>query len=470
MINSEFEGFLEGVLPDFRIEKRVEKVMNDMLNFGKAVVNKFCNSTTDKIGAYRMFGNSTFDYTDLAQGLYKSCKNNQSAHHLLCLQDTTEFNFTHHLNRIGKDDKDIGPVTRNDNAGFFCHPMLIIDPEKSFPIGISSLELWNRSWDKKSCKERNYRDLPISQKESYRWVDSAQRTKSLLTNTAVLTIIGDRESDIYSELALVPDNQTHLLIRSSINRRIFKSEQKLFEVLANSEKKSQYTLEIKGNKKRKNRIANLDLRYTKVKIQKPNRKNIEDLPLYVELWAIEARENDNSVPIGENPILWRLLTTHSIDSNQDAMKYIEWYSNRWIIEELFRVLKSKGLEIESSQLESGAALKKLVVLSLQVALKTMMLKLSLKSKYQINADVMLTNQQIQFINIITKEVEGSTQKQKNPHINGTLPWAAWSIARLSGWSGYASQGPPGYISIKSGLDIFYSKYEGYKLAIKYLKL
>ncbi len=468
MIINDFEGFFAGFLPDIRIEKRAEKVMNDMLTFGKVVVNKFCASNTEKIGAYRMLGNTSFTFEAILKGVTAACSNNQGARHLLCIQDTSEINFTHHMGRIGKEDKDIDPVSKDDNAGFFCHPMLIIDPEQKIPIGISSVQLWNRSWNKKNRYERNYKNLDIAEKESYRWIASVQETKEVLSETPLLTIIGDRESDIYEELATVPDDQTQLLIRSSINRTLFDSNEKLFEALAASKEKAFYEIKIKGNKKRKNRIAKMSLKYTKVKIQKPIKKSLVGYPPYVEMWAIEARELQESVPETEEPILWRLLTTHSIESIQDAMQYIEWYSNRWIIEELFRVLKSKGLEIESSQLETGAALKKLAIMALQVALTTMMLKLSLKNKRQIKAEVSFTADQVQFITLMMSGLEGNTQKQKNPYPKETLAWAAWGIARLSGWSDYKSHGPPGYISIKTGLDIFINKYEGYQIAIKNL--
>ena len=467
---SSFNGFFSNFLPDTRLEKRAEKVLKDMLTFGKVVVNKFCTTHTDKIGAYRMFSNTSFDHNDLLQGVYRHCKEKQGPKHLLCLQDTTELNFNHHINRIGKEDKDIGPVTINDMAGFFCHPMLVIDAEQKTPIGFSSIELWNRSWDKKDKFERDYGNLNISEKESFRWIKSVQKTKEVLSETPLLTIIGDRESDIYEELATVPDDRTHLLIRSSVNRRLLDSKEKLFEVLASSEQRSTYDLMIKGNKKRKNRIAKMSLKYSKVKILRPKRKAKNEYPLYVEVWAIEARELKESVPEDEDPILWRLLTTHSIEKVEDAMKYLDWYSNRWFIEELFRIIKKKGFGIEDSQLETGAGLKKLVVMALQVALTTMTLKLSIKNKQEIDAEIVFTTDQIQFIKLLMIDLEGKTEKQKNPYKTNTLAWSAWGIARLSGWSGYSSHGPPGYITIKTGLDKFHDKFEGYRLALKLLNL
>lgn len=468
MIINDFKGFFNGLLPDARIEKRAEKIMKDMLTFGKVTVNKFCGTSTEKIGAYRMFGNKSFTYKELAEGVVSRCKKNQGAEHLLCMQDTTEFNFTSHIQRIGKKDKDIGPVTKNDNAGFFCHPMLVIKEGDKMPIGIADIKLWNRSWDKQDKFERTYWKQDISQKESFRWVESARETKSVLDEASMLTIIGDRESDIFTEFATIPDERTHLLVRSRIDRRLAGEELKLYGKLSGQKQKAVYDLEIKGNKKRKNRVARMSLKYVKVKIKKPERTG--DYPEYVEVWAIEARESEHTVPGGEAPVVWRLLTTHPILEVEDAMKCLEWYSNRWFIEELFRVMKSKGFELESSQLETGAALKKQVVMALQVALTIMVLKLSLNKEEAINAKLVFNQEQIDFIELLLKnEIEGKTTKQQNPHPNQSLAWCAWAIARLSGWSGYKSHGPPGYISIKNGLDIFNNKYEGYSVALRLLK-
>lgn len=465
MINNEFEGFFRGFLSDTRIEKRAEKVMTDMFTFGKVVVNKFCSSNTEKIGAYRMFNNKNFDYEDLENGVFQSCKNNQDSKHLLCLQDTTELNFHYNINRIGKDN--IGSVA-SKNAGIFCHPMLIVEPDHMMPIGISSVKLWNRAWKRKSKSERKYKSQHIAEKESYRWIESALNTKELLSNTTTLTVIGDRESDIYEEFVLVPDNRTHLLIRSSVNRNLYNSDGKLFETLAASEEQGTYKIDIKGNKKRKNRVAKISLRFEKVKIQKPASISSKEYPSYVEMWAIETRELAETVPEGEEPVLWRLLTTHPIGTFEDACQYVEWYSQRWLIEELFRVLKKKGLEIETTQLGTEHALKKLITMSLQVALVTLALKLSINDRSKIKATLFFSEKQILFLTLLLSKLEGKTLIQKNPYPKQTLAWAAWVITRLSGWSGYKSHGPPGYISIKTGLDIFHNKYDGYLLALNFL--
>jgi len=64
------------------------------------------------------------------------------------------------------------------------------------------------------------------------------------------------------------------------------------------------------------------------------------------------------------------------------------------------------------------------------------------------------------------QVEGKTAKQKNPYNKNSMAWAAWILARLGNWSGYRSHGPPGYISIKNGLDSFNMLIKGFGFAIK----
>lgn len=274
MFTRNFNEFYNGHLSDSRIEKRANKVMRDMLTFGKATVNMFCGSNTDKIGAYRMFGNDSFSYTQLLEGVTSFCKGNQGPEHLLCLQDTTEVNFTHHLGRIGKEDPDIGPMTKNDNGGFFCHPVLVVDAQKATPIGISYARLWNRKWDKLDKYERNYIKQEIEEKESYRWIEAALHTRSLLSETPILTVVGDRESDIYEELVTIPQKDIHLLIRSSRNRMLAGERVYLYEFLEAQEQKAEYEIKVKGNKKRQDRTARIALKYAKVEISKPKKKKL----------------------------------------------------------------------------------------------------------------------------------------------------------------------------------------------------
>ena len=48
---------------------------------------------------------------------------------------------------------------------------------------------------------------------------------------------------------------------------------------------------------------------------------------------------------------------------------------------------------------------------------------------------------------LNPKLEGNTKKQKNPYPPSSMAYAAWVVARLGGWSGYASQRPAGPITM-----------------------
>jgi hypothetical protein len=440
--------------------------MSDMVAGKTAIVNKFSKTHSDQIGAYRFLHNPGVQVEELIQASYNHCSAHCKGLNVLSIQDTTEINYSALHGKLKAKDRDIGPVGNNTDAGFFLHPNLVIDAAELLPIGYSSIVTWNRKWDKQDKHQRGYKQQPIEEKESYRWISSAITSKEVLKDAAHVTIIGDRESDIYEELVHVPDKKTDLLIRSGKNRKLSGSEANLFETLAQSELQAIYKVDVKGNKKRKDRTAEMQLRYEKVKIARPaNLVASTPLPRYVELWAIEAREQSESVPEGEEEILWRILTTHSISNIEDALCYLQWYALRWQIEQVFRLMKTKGMNIESSQLGDGFSLKKLCVMTLQVVLQVMQLTMSRHGNNSKKAALIFTAQQVQFLALLQKKLEGATTKQKSPHATGSLAWASWIIARLGGWKGYESQSPPGHITMKNGLDIFFQKYSGWLLAI-----
>ena len=72
-------------------------------------------------------------------------------------------------------------------------------------------------------------------------------------------------------------------------------------------------------------------------------------------------------------------------------------------------------------------------------------------------------EEIQVLDAINKDLQGKTQLQKNPHRKKTLAWAAWVIAKLGGWTGYASHKPPGPITFHNGLARFQAFAGGWAL-------
>ncbi len=68
-----------------------------------------------------------------------------------------------------------------------------------------------------------------------------------------------------------------------------------------------------------------------------------------------------------------MLTTHQVICLEQALRVIRWYTWRWRIEQLFATLKTAGLNLEATQLESIAAIQRLTVLALSVAVRILQL-------------------------------------------------------------------------------------------------
>lgn len=460
MINTcSSEIYTQGI-PDIRIQKRIEFSMGKMLTLGSSIVNRLSSLHTEKIGFYRMLSNTRFTHQNLLEGSFKLCLSNLDTDHVLAVQDTTEFNYNGLKSKLSPDDPDIGPTGSSKIAGFFCHPVLVVNPVSNFLIGFSSVQIYNRLWGQANKKERKYSQSGIEEKESYRWIGSSVETKELLPKDVRVTIIGDRENDIYEDFDRVPDQRTDLLIRSRCDRKIAGEYKKLYNLLDHTKVTGSIGIEVNAQKNRQKRTALLDIKFTKAKICAPNGLKVSQKEL--EIHVIEATENPSTIPPNEVGISWKLLTTHEVDSLEKAVECINWYKKRWLIEELFRVIKTKGFEIESSQLADGFKLKKLLAMTLEVALQVMRLKLSLNDVNQKQGNL-FSNNEIKFLEKINRKIEGETQKQKNPYDEKTLAWVTWIIARIGGWTGYQSQGPPGYLTVKNGLDRYHQQYQGYSM-------
>ena len=169
--------------------------------------------------------------------------------------------------------------------------------------------------------------------------------------------------------------ETTLLVRACQDRRLVESPQKkLYDTLAVQPVAGTYLVDIPADprQQRTARRAQMALRYTPVKLRRPDSLT-DDYPPFAQLNAIEVVELEP--PEGEAAIHWRLLTTHPVDSVEQAQQIIQWYRWRWHIELLFATLKQRGLEIESSQLESMAAIQKLCIMALSVAVMILQLTL-----------------------------------------------------------------------------------------------
>jgi hypothetical protein len=374
--------------------------------------------------------------------------------HVLAIQDTTELNFEAHAKRT----RGLGTVGNGTDHGFFLHPVLVMDARDGGGLlGLAGAQLWNRT----KRKAPNYRQLPIEEKESYRWLVGAEQAKESLAAAATVTVIADRESDIYDEFARLPDAKTHLLTRVCRDRKLITGEC-LYAATNALAERQRYTIELPALRGRAARTATMALRFAPVTVCRPPACPDKTLPDTISLYVVDVREID--VPQDAPPVHWRLLTTHAVTTIAQARQIVAWYCRRWQIEQLFRTLKRRGLDVEGSLIEEAHGLMNLAALALVAAIRILQLTLARDGTTQQPASAAFNDEEVAVLKHLQPTVEGKTIKLKNPFAIDTLAWAAWIIARLGGWNPYAGQRPAGPITMHHGLTQFEAILLGFKTA------
>lgn len=380
-----------------------------------------------------------------------------SGRHVLAIQDTSEINLQRHADRVSG----LGTVGNGTDRGFFVHPLLTVDADDGACLGLAHLHLWQRT----KGNAPNYRDLPIEAKESARWIDTVISGKKRLAEAAKITVVADREADIYEVWDRLPDARTHLLIRACRDRNLATiTGSTLFAWMDEQPVQGRYRITVPVTPKRSAHEALLHVRFGSVTLKRPLHCSDKQAPPHLTLNVIDVVEDATTVVGDEEPIHWRLLTTHALATLDDARQCIQWYCLRWHIEQTFRTVKRQGLDLESSQLEHGARLEKLAVMAFSAAVHVMQLTLARDGKSSRPATDAFDVDEISVLQHIQPTLEGKTEKQKNPHPLRSLAWAAWIIARLGGWKGYASERKPGPITMLRGLQAFAAIQQGWLLA------
>lgn len=377
--------------------------------------------------------------------------------HVLAIQDTTENNYQSKAGRV----KGLGTVGNGTDAGFFLHPLIVLDANTGGAIGCAEVTVWNRTKE----ADEHYQQLPIEEKESYRWISTAVSGAKVLSTAASVTFIGDRESDIYEYMDRIPKKNTHIITRTRCDRLIIHSDYRtLYDYLDNTKEAGRISVAIRGDERigRQKREALLCIKYGEIEIKRPKNCTDKSASKSIKLWVVEAKEIE--CPAGQEPIHWRLYTSHPVASFEQAQQIIIWYQMRWNIEQVFRTTKSKGFDIEQSQVESGESLMKLSIFALFAALKVTQLVTARDGSTELKTSDIFTPDEQVFLTGLLVRTQGKTIKQQNPYPKNNLAWASWIIARLGGWHCYTkSEGPPGPIILARGLKKFHEMFCGWNL-------
>jgi hypothetical protein len=338
--------------------------------------------------------------------------------------------------------------------------MIGVDADDGAILGAIDGQFLQRDQGKRGTQ----RSRPIEDKESYRWLEGAERAAQVCAAASRITIIADRESDIYEVFTRRPET-VDLVIRAAKDRNMGDKNPSLFAKVDALPAAATLPFSLPAKPGRAARETRLELRFTAVTLRPPKNGIYKKETKEAEVYLVDVCEI--AAPAGEAPLHWRLLTTHEVLDREQALAVIDLYRRRWAIEQLFRTLKTQGFDIEGLRIENATPLSNLVMAAFVAAVVVQQLVHARDGQTRQGPLRPITDafepKDRPLLEAFCKKLEGKTAKQKNPHPKGSLAYASWVCARLGGWTGY--YGKPGPIVMLEGWQQFQAAKRGVALLI-----
>jgi hypothetical protein len=357
--------------------------------------------------------------------------------------------------------QDTTVVRSHGGGGDYLHAVLAVDARDGTILGLIDGRFLQRDGGRRAAR----RAAAIEEKESFRWLQGADQAASVCAGASSVTVIADRESDIFEAFALRPQG-VELVVRAAHDRSL-DDGRALFAAIDAAPVAGRAELDLPARPLgtgpgRRRRTARLEARFMAVTLARPKHGRRADLPAGVELTLIDVREIDAApgAVSGAAPIHWRLLTTHAVACAADAWAVAGLYRRRWAIEQLFRTLKTEGFDIEDMRIEEPSPRNRLLTAALIAAVCIQQLVHARDGgpgPLRPASDA-FEPRDIPLLEACCAQLEGRTQRQKNPHPRGSLAYAAWVCARLGGWTGY--YGKPGPVVMLHGWLEFQARKRG----------
>lgn len=440
-------------LGDERLNRRFKLIVTRLAKHcGKTLASSF-NQWKEIKASYRFFANAKIKENDmLSPHIEQTVARIKEHDTVLLLQDSTYLDYNNRPKTQGLDVTFRSKLS-TASEGLILHNTLAVTDE-GFPLGL----LDQRFIERKSFHGKNHHEQrkirhwnrPIEEKESIRWINVIRKCHRFDFGQTQIIHVADRECDMYEFFRDAATLGENVLVRASKNRSINKRNRReppsclLFDHLKGKKAQGKVTVTVQVNGKKKYRKADLSIVYRPITMPPPPNKTVKKdgprLPM-VPLCAIMAIERHP--PRNQAGIFWVLLTNMDVDSLDQAIEKVRWYSRRWNIEVFHKVLKS-GCGVENAQLRHADRLKKYIVLKSIIAWRLFWFaRVHERNKTDCCATVL---SKVEWSILYRKTRKTKNLPCKPPTVGEALIW----IAKLGGYIDRATDPPPVMISLWRG--------------------
>jgi len=408
------------------------------------LVTAVFRSVDERVGAYRFVENKRIDHEALlTASVEATLRRAEGEAWVYAPIDGSSLNLADPVGRRG-----LGAVGSYKRGGRGLKTMTSIAVRTDgTPLGLLDLQYWVRAvvpGRKQHRKQRTVQD-----KETRYWLQAIQRVEAAFQRVGATVrpwFQLDREGDFQELLALMAGMTTaRLTVRASHNRRTAGTEcAYLWDCLRARPRAGVYGLTVPPGSKRQTRTARMVVRWAPVSLLLRNQRHCSRSPRTpANVWAVLTLE-EGTVPSGEKPLQWLLLTSAPVEDFFTAAEVVDGYSQRWRVEDFHRAWKSQ-CQVEATQLHDVQHIRCWATLLAAVAMRIERLKVLARTQPDAPARVELSQEEIDAIIVLRQP--SAYHRGDSPSISLALRW----IADLGGYIG-PSNGPPGATVIGRGLQ------------------
>lgn len=453
-VSAEYAG---AALGDLRLTKRLLAIANRMAEQPERSFPKAMQGEAELEAVYRFFQNESVTWrTVLAPHIARTLERVATATEpVVVAHDTTEFEFR------GEGRVDLGRLLQS-GRGFYGHFALAVGGhEVRDPLGVMGLKIIVR--DEERVAENGQTRHRNPKKEHARWLELVEEVEALQSGVKPIHVM-DREADSYEIFAGLISSNYRFVIRLAQNRLLDDGTSKLFdelnqvagiaerEVFLGHRKRHGSAEHRKIHPPRDVRPAKLAFAAKSVCVRRPGYIT-GSMPKQLQLNVVRVFEVDT--PTGFEPVEWRLVTSEPIDTVDQVLAIVDFYRKRWVIEELFKALKT-GCAVEKRQLESLDGILKMLALFIPIAWNLLRLRVLAREAPKKPAAAVLNATQITILRQIPRS---RARLGERPSVRDAL----LAIAALGGH--LTRNGDPGWITLHRGFEELQALERGWNIAL-----
>jgi len=446
-------------LNDERLNRRLEQILSDLGDRPTVSIPTACRGYNEMTAAYRFFDNDKASFEGILTP-HRKCTLQRALKEKVAVLvgDTSELDLT----RPGPQVEDAGPLGTDARFGLFLHLM-----EAFTTVGTPLGEVWSHVWTRdeeslqvpQETKRKKRKQAPIEEKESFRWLQGLREARAFAQDCPGTTCVyvADSEADIY-ELYAEDRGETHPIhwvIRLCQNRALagategclIREQVSASPVLFCKEisvrgREAKVSCEKRQRRQpRKDRKAVVEVRTTTMTLRPPGRIGHKLPEVTVNIVLV----SEPNPPADAVAVEWLLITTLPVETVEQVQTVIGYYAVRWMIEIVFRVLKS-GCRVEKRRFETAKRVKACLAVYLIVTWRTLFVCRQSRSCPDMNCEALFEPSE-------WKSVWMAVKGEKPPKKPPGLAVMVSLIAQLGGYVNRPKrEDPPGPQTVWLGMQ------------------